>query len=83
MPPFLMNPILPKVSSYDNDLDIDSVGKVLRLLKQAWEIAADGGVNPAVKHGDLDESDAISGIISAIWQKYQARASLEQRSLWR
>jgi len=73
---------IPLISSYDNDLEIEAVGKLLKKLNEAFEIAADGGVNPGVKWGDNDESDAISGLIGKIWKKYQDRANMKQRSGW-
>ena len=77
-----MSPRIPLISSYDNDLDIEEVGKLLKKLHEAFEIAAEAGINPGVKWGDNDESDAISGLISGIWTKYQDRANLKQRSGW-
>ncbi len=73
---------IPLISSYDNDLEIEEVGKLLKKLHEAFEIAAEGGVNPGVKWGDNDEADAISGVITAIAVKYQDRASFKQRSGW-
>ena len=78
----LTSPRIPLISSYDNDLEIEEVGKLLKKLNEAFEIAANAGVNPGVKWGDNDESDAISGLISAIFSKYQDRASFKQRSGW-
>lgn len=75
-------PRIPLISTYDNDLEIEAVGKLLKKLNEAFEIAAEGGVNNNVKWGDNDESDAISGLIGAIFQKYQDRASFKQRSGW-
>jgi len=75
-------PRIPLISSYDNDLEIEVVGKLLKKLHEAFEIAAEGGVNHGVKWGDNDESDAISGIITGIFVKYQGRASFKHRSGW-
>lgn len=74
---------IPEKSSYDNDLDLDTVREVLLKLKEAWDLAAEGGVNPTVKHGDNDEADGISYIMSQIHKKYQDRATLQQRKSWR
>ena len=73
---------IPMKSTYDNDLDLDTVRLVIQYLHKAWEIAAEGGTNVAVKHGDNDESDAISSLLSGIRMKYQGRATFKQRSTW-
>lgn len=73
---------IPLISTYDNDLEIEVVGKLLKKLHEAFEIAAEGGINPGVKWGDNDESDAISGVITGIAVKYQNRATFKQRGGW-
>ncbi len=78
-----MSDLIPLVSNYDNDLDLEEVGKLMRALLKAWRIAADAGINPKVKHGDNDEADGISLVMSQIRMKYQDKASQEQRLAWR
>jgi len=75
--------LIPEKSTYNNDLDLDTVREVMLKLQEAWKIAADGGVNISVKHGDNDEADGISYIISQIQRKYQDKATTEQRLSWR
>ncbi len=74
---------IPEKSSYDNDLDLETVRKLMLKLHEAFEISAEGGTNESVKWGDNDESDAISYIMSQIQKKYQGRATQEQRKSWR
>ena len=74
---------IPSKSTYGNDLDLDTVREVLLKLKEAWDLAANGGTNCCVKHGDNDEADGISYIMSQIHKKYQDRATLAQRTSWR
>lgn len=74
---------IPTKSTYDNDLDLDTVRNLMLKLHEVFEISAEGGLNPSVKWGDNDESDAISYMMSQIQKKYQDRATLEQRTSWR
>lgn len=71
--------LIPMVSNYDNDLENAVVIKLMQKLKEAFNIAADGGMNPAVKWGDNDESDAISHLMGMIVQKYQDKMSKDER----
>jgi len=73
---------IPLKSTYDNDLDLDTVAKLMQALNKAWDIAAEGGTNLIVKHGDNDEADMISRVMSLIRKKYQDRATFEQRGTW-
>ena len=79
------NPI-PLISTYANglnsgqgDLDLDTLPALFKALHEAWEIACEGF---NVKHGDTDEADNIGGVITHIWEKYQGKATLEQRKQW-
>jgi hypothetical protein len=67
--------------SYDNPLSHEALVKLFYHLKQAFEVAAEGGMGDA-KWGDQDEADAISGLIGKIWKKYQDAATIEQRGEW-
>ena len=74
---------IPAKSTYEgNDLDLESVRRLMHELNKAWDIAALGGMNPDHKHGDTDEADAISRVMSLIRKKYQGRATKEQRGEW-
>jgi hypothetical protein len=68
-----------QVDSYDNDLANEDVIAVMKLLKQAFRLAAEGGENPDVKWGDNDVADAISGVMSKIAQAYQDKMNLHER----
>ena len=77
---------IPKISTYANglhsgqgDLHLEDLESLFGALHTAFNIASEG---QEVKWGDTDEADAISGIISRIWEKYQDKATLEQRKTW-
>jgi len=84
-----MNELIPEQSTYSKqftfvelhygDLPVEQVEPLMQKLKEAWELA---GYGMGVKHGDTDEADAISLIMSQIQKKYQDRATQEQRSTW-
>ncbi len=67
------------VDSYDNDLANEDVIVVMQLLKKAFNHAAESGQNPAVKWGDNDVSDSISGVMGKIVKAYQGRMNLKER----
>lgn len=81
---------LPKISSYaegqysetycKGNLPIESIEHLMKTLKKAFDIACEG---VDTKHGDTDEADYISSIMTGIHKKYQDIATIEQRTTWR
>ena len=68
-----------QVDSYDNPLLNEDVIEVMKLLKQAFNVAAEAGENPNVKWGDNDVADAISGVMGKIVKQYQGKMNLQER----
>lgn len=68
-----------QVDSYKNDLSNEDVIAVMKLLKQAFNLAAESGDNPDVKWGDNDVADAISGVMGKIVEAYQDKMNLHER----
>jgi hypothetical protein len=66
--------------SYNNPLDFAHFVKMYAALKEAFEIAAEGGIGGS-KWGDQNEAEAISLLMSNIWKKYQDHMTLEERQI--
>ena len=68
-----------QVDSYNNWLENEDAIAVMQILKKAFRLAAESGVNPDIKWGDNDVADAISGVMSKIAMKYQDRMNIKER----